>query len=269
MRNPFSQTSSRLLLEIGCLLLLLPLSACSSLPFGGSSSTSTPTSAPTHVAAQPTIPALPTGIPTVLPTSIPANLLLTQNLIVNGNAEAGPGTTDENTIEPIPGWTRHGSIDVIQYASSSGGSYIGLTDPGPSDRGKNYFYGGVDDVANYGDNTTTSITQTINVSLASVLISQGHIQFTLSGWLGGYGGQDDHAQLTVLFVSSSGQKLSTASIGPVLDADRNQQSGLVARSTTGQVPAATTAIQVTLTMTKVSGSDNDGSADDLSLLFHI
>ncbi len=249
MHSPFSQINSRLRLEIGCLLLLLlPLSACSGLSFGTSSPTPTPTSAPIHVAAQPTIPALPTGIPSALPTSIPANLLLTQNLIVNGNAEVGPGAPNENTIEPIPGWTRHGSIDVIQYGTS--GSYISTTDPGPSNRGENYFYGGGDNIANYGDNTTTSLTQTINVSLASVLISQGHIQFTLSGWLGGYSDQGDYAQLTMQFVSSTGQKLSTASIGPVLAADRHQQSGLVLRSATGLVPAATAAIQVTLTMTK-------------------
>ncbi len=162
-----------------------------------------------------------------------------------------------------------GSIDIIQYASSSGGNYMGVTDPGPSNRGENYFFGGGDNVANYGDNTITSLTQTINVSQASALISQGNIQFTLSGWLGGYSDQDDHAQLTVQFVSSTGQKLSTASIGPVLAADRNDQSGLVACSTTGQVPAATASIEVTLTMTKEEGDDNDGSADNLSLLFHL
>lgn len=95
------------------------------------------------------------------------------------------------------------------------------------------------------------------------------MKFTLSGWLDGYSDQDDNAKLTIQFLSATGQALDTASIGPVLSADRKGNTGLVSRTATGSVPAGTTKIKVTLTMTKTDGSDNDGSADNLSLVFQL
>jgi len=253
-----------LLLTLGLLL-----TACAGLPIGGSP---TPTAVPTSKAVIP-VPTsvatyIPTSIATYIPTNVasaPTNPLSSTNLIVNGNAEAGPGTSDESVVEPVPGWTRHGSVDVIQYAATSG-NFVAVTDPGPTDRGKNFFYGGADGLDNFGDNTTTSLTQTINISAASVLITTGSVQYTLSGWLGGFSSQDDNAKLTVQFVGATGQALGTASVGPVLAADRNNNDGLVLRTTTGKVPAGTVAINVVLLFTKVAGGDNDGSADDLSLL---
>lgn len=122
---------------------------------------------------------------------------------------------------------------------------------------------------NNGDNTTTSATQTIDVSAASVLLASGQVKFVLSGWLGGYSDQNDNAVLSVQFVGATGQALGKASIGPVLSDARNGTSGLIQRSTSGIVPAGTTKIEVMLTMTKTDGSDNDGSADDLSLTFSL
>jgi hypothetical protein len=255
-----------LLLTLGLLL-----TACAGLPIGGSTT-------PTAVSASKTVSSIPTSVATYIPTSIatyipttivsaPTNPLSSTNLIVNGNAEAGPGTTDETVVEPVPGWTRHGSVDVIQYAATSG-NYVAVTDPGPTDRGKNFFYGGADGLDNFGDNTTTSLTQTIDISVASVLIATGNVQYTLSGWLGGYSSQDDNAKLTVQFVGATGQALGTASVGPVLAADRNNNDGLILRTTTGKIPVGTTKINVTVLFTKLAGGDNDGSADDLSLLLH-
>ena len=218
------------------LMLLLVLSACSGISVGGSSGVTPPTIAPTAPS-------------------------LNVNLITNGNAEAGPGTDNAATIEPIPGWTRQGAIDVVQYAPSNGG-YIALTDPGPSDRGKNYFSGGL-------NNALSSMTQTVDISAASPLLSQGNIQFTLSAWLGGFLNQDDNAKLTIQFVSANGQVLSTASVGPLLAAERHNLNGLVQSSTTGKVPAGAAKVVVTLTMTREAGGYNDGSADDLSLVFHL
>lgn len=99
--------------------------------------------------------------------------------------------------------------------------------------------------------------------------TQGNIQFTLSAWLGGFLDQDDNAKMTIQFVSANGQVLSTASVGPVLAADRNNVNGLVQRSTTGKVPAGAAKVLVTVTMTREGGGYNDGSADDLSLVFHL
>lgn len=249
------------------LILLFVLSACSGISIGGSSGNATPTTAPTSTASVPTaqatsVPTEKTTIPDVpTPTSIDANSLLNTNLITNGDAEAGPGTNNAALLEPIPGWTRRDAIDVQLYASSSGGS-LALTDPGPSDRGNNYFTGGV-------NSAQSSITQTIDISAASALLSQGNIQFTLSAWLGGWESQDDNARLSIQFVSASGQVLSTASVGPVLAAERHNATGLIQHSTAGKVPGSTVKVLVTLTITREAGGYNDGSADDLSLMFHL
>ena len=251
--------------------MVIVLSACSvGLPGGiGSSATATPapTSAPTTPPVQPTATPTTQPPPATQPTSTNfPQKVFDVNLITNGNAEAGPGTNNEINIEPIPGWTRHGSIDVIQYASTSG-NYLAVSDSGPADRGKNYFYGGGDGIGNYGDNITTSITQSINLAPFAPILAQKPVHFTLSAWLGGYGGQDDNAKLTVQFLAADGHALGSANLGPVLAAERKNQDGLIQHSTTGTVPTGTMTIMVTLTMTKLAGGDNDGSADYLSLMF--
>ncbi len=65
--------------------------------------------------------------------------LFNRNLIVNGDAEAGPAAPDGSTkASPIPGWTTYGSFTVIRYGT------IGIypEEYGPADRGRNYFMGG-------------------------------------------------------------------------------------------------------------------------------
>lgn len=250
----------RIFLLTFCLLLLLALSACAGLPGGGGTGNATPTTGTQSGAtAQPTLPALPT-VPTVNP-----NQPLNANLIANGNAEAGAGSPDDSSLMPMPGWTRQGNFNIMQYQSDAG-NYQGMTSPGPSDRGKNFFYGGFEADT---DNTVTSATQTIDVSAAAPLLSSNQVKFTLSAWLGGYADQDDNATLKIQFLSATGQALGSASLGPVLNTERNGDTGLALHTTSGSVPAGTVKISVTLTMTKTAGSDNDGSADDLSLIFHL
>jgi hypothetical protein len=55
--------------------------------------------------------------------------ILGTNLIVNGNAEAGPAGTGVNDIvTSIPGWTRAGNINVLSYGLTG---LVLLTDPAP------------------------------------------------------------------------------------------------------------------------------------------
>jgi len=245
----------RRVLPVSCLLLLLALAACSGLPIGGGDAT------PTAVAQRPTATPQPT-LPT-LPTVDPGQLL-NRNLIVNGDAEAAAGSPDDTALVAIPDWTRQGNCNVMQYQSDSN-DYQGTTSAGPANRGKNFFYGGAETTT---DNTTTRARQTIDTSAGAALLVTNQVKFTLSGWLGGFAGQNDSAKLTVQFLSVTGQALASASIGPVLDADRKGETCLVERTTDGTVPAGTVKITVTLTMTKTDGSDNDGSADNLALIFH-
>lgn len=252
-------------LALGSIMgFMLLLSACSGVSIGSLSGNATPPATSTDVVSMPTTPPNLPAIPTVTVTN--PNALLNVNLITNGNAEAGPGTTNEETLEPIPGWTRQGDIDVVQYAVNGG--FIGPNEPGPSDRGKNYFWGGGENIQNLGSSAVTSMTQIVDLTQSAALLSQGNVHFTLSAWLGGYANQNDNARLAVQFVSPTGQVLSTATLGPVLAAERNHVNGLLQRTTNGVVPAGTVKINVKLTMTRTDGADNDGSADDLSLVFH-
>jgi hypothetical protein len=181
----------------------------------------------------------------------------TCNLIVNGNAEAAVGSTDGTPV-PTPGWTSAGEATAGQYGAPYG--YPGPTDPGPDDRGNNLFAGGVaDDISTF--------TQTVNLSQFASAIDTNGVSYLLSGWLGGWDGQDDNAALTVTFQSAAGSALRTGTIGPVLSSDRSGVSGLFFRSTSGAVPAGTRTVLVVLTITRTSGTNNDGYADNLSLVF--
>lgn len=180
------------------------------------------------------------------------------NLIVNPGAENGPSDADGDTpVSKIPGWTMHGDIDVVPYGANG---VAGPNDPGPADRGKNLFTGGP-------DTPNTSASQVIDVSSSSSDIKSGGVSYTLSGYLGGFSSQEDNAVLVVQFEDSAGKVLATAQIGPVSAADRQNNTGLLQRKTSGKVPPGTVKLVVTLRMTRTAGAYNDGYADDLSLIF--
>jgi hypothetical protein len=176
------------------------------------------------------------------------------NLIVNGDAESGTGSTDATPVT-TPGWTSAGEATALEYGS---GGYPALTDPGPTDRGVNLFIGGYMDAM-------SSLTQTIDLSADAAQIDASAVTYALSGWLGGYAGQEDYATLTVTFQDGTGTALGTGTIGPVTAEDRSDVTGLLARSTTGSVPAGTRSALVVLAMVREEGTANDGYADDLSL----
>src|SRR5689334_13012378 len=58
------------------------------------------------------------------------------NLVVNGDAEVGPGSPTGDVVASIPGWTTSGNFTAVQYGSTD---YLTTTDPGPADRGNNFF----------------------------------------------------------------------------------------------------------------------------------
>lgn len=176
------------------------------------------------------------------------------NLIVNGDGESGVGSTDGSAVA-VPGWTVTGSATAIQYGASGG--YPVSTDPGPTSRGLNFFGGGYDN--------PSVLTQTISLATYSTAIDSGKVAFALQAYLGGYAGQDDNATLAVSFLSTAGTSLGTASVGPVLAADRSGATGMLLRNTTGKVPAGARSAVVTLTFARAEGSANDGYADSLSL----
>jgi hypothetical protein len=84
--------------------------------------------------------------------------LLNKNLIVNGDAEMGQGSPDGSSLVSIPGWSRIEQSNVLQYSDSEQVDRISLHDPGPANRGKNYFSGGS------SDSTLDILEQIIDVS---------------------------------------------------------------------------------------------------------
>lgn len=186
-----------------------------------------------------------------------ASSILGQNLIVNGDAEAGPGSTNGSSVGNIPNFNVLGNFTVVQY--DIGGGFPMTSDPGPLARGLNFFAGGQ-------DNASSSATQLIDVSSGATVIDSRGTTFALSAFLGGFSSQGDHATLMATFLDASSSILGSASLGPVSNSERNNQTGLLQRDTTGTVPVGTRSILVGLEMTRLAGSYNDGYADNLSLV---
>ena len=182
---------------------------------------------------------------------------LGSNLIVNGNAEADIGSNDGGQIAAVTGFASTGQFTVVQYGASGG--FPQPADPGPTDRGNNFFAGGPTSALSTGS-------QILQVGDASTAIDSGTVGYDLSAWLGGFSTQDDNAVLTLAFLDNDAAQLGTASLGPVTEPDRGGNTGLLFRDLMGLVPAGTRSIDVTLTLTRDEGSYDDGYADNLSLV---
>jgi len=179
------------------------------------------------------------------------------NLIVNGDAESGPGSPNDSQVIAAPGWNSNSNFTVVNYGGSGG--LPAPSDPGPQDRGTNLFAGGP-------DNPSSAATQLIDVSPLGCSIDGGVVNFELSAYLGGFASQEDYAVLTATFRGTSGNVLSSATIGPVRSVDRGSATGLGFVQTSGSLPSGTRQIAVELMMTRDSGAYNDGYADNLSLV---
>jgi hypothetical protein len=176
------------------------------------------------------------------------------NLIVNGDAEAGAGGTGGEPVG-VPGWGITSNFTAVQW--SAGGGFPLVTDPGPVNRGLNFFAGGI-------STPFSSASQIIDLSGNNAAINAGALKFDLSGWLGGFSSQGDNATLTATFYDTNSLALSSTVLGPVSTADRASLTGLLLRETQGLVPVGTTSVEIMLGMTRLAGSFNDGYADNLS-----
>lgn len=176
------------------------------------------------------------------------------NLIINGDAEAGAGSSNGGPVA-VPGWITSSNFTSVQYGASGG--FPSLADAGPASRGKNFFAGG-------DSNGFSSATQSISLASLSAGINTGHAQFDLSGWLGGYESQNDHAVLTVTFRDASSNVLASTSLSSVLASDRGNHTALLQRDAQGYIPVGALSADISLNMTRTSGSYNDGYADNLS-----
>jgi hypothetical protein len=186
---------------------------------------------------------------------------------VNGDAEANgqdAATSAQATSQP-KNWSQAGdySATVIRYGATGG--FADQNSPGPSNRGNNFFIGGP-------QRTYAGATQTIDLSNwgadAFALIDASQVTFQFQGWLGGYAGQDDYAELTAVFQNAGLQSpaLGKATLTGPNNAVRQGQTGLVFTSTTGVLSAGTRKIVVYMDFYRAAGSGtyDDGMADNLS-----
>ncbi len=187
-------------------------------------------------------------------------IVLGTNAIVNGDAEAGAGSSDGSVVASIPGWsTLNGNFTVVQYGATGG--FPGFGDPGPAARGSNFFAGGPGTGLGSGD-------QMLDVSNVASQIDASQIDFVISGFFGGWGSQDDHSQIVLYFRDGSNTILNPSGFaltGP-LAVDRINQTGLFFEQKNGTIPVGTRTVEFVLNMYYSTGSYNDGYADNLSFI---
>ncbi|MFI9615819.1 phosphoesterase [Streptomyces sp. NPDC052023] len=181
------------------------------------------------------------------------------NLVVNGDAESGPGGSAEPVAE-VAGWeVREGAPALIPYTLAGG--YPGPDDPGPADRGSRFFSG--------GNSARTALVQDIALPAhgraGHRAVDAGRVRYTLAAWLGGYAAQEDGARLSVEFRDALGTPVALSVLGPVTAAERLSRTALVERTATATVPPGARSARVLLVFTRTGGTSNDGYADAVSL----
>ncbi|MGW7054148.1 alkaline phosphatase family protein [Streptomyces sp. NPDC054887] len=190
---------------------------------------------------------------------------MSQNLIVNGDAECANGSTSGWDAVTLPGWELSGGPTAMRYGIEGG--YVGPGDPGPAERGTQLFSGGIAGASNFA--------QTVDVSSAASQIDGAGVTYNLSGWLGGYTTYVGTAAVDISFLNGSGTAIGTsAKIGPVTPADRGSVTKLLQRTSTGSVPAGARKIRVKVDMpasqpVAAHKRWNMGSADNLSLTLSV
>lgn len=178
------------------------------------------------------------------------------SVVQNGGGEAVPvrGCT---VPASIPGWTSDGRVGICSY--NAGGGYPGPADPGPPNRGENFFFG--------GGSAASSMNQMISLASNAAQIDAGTLPYTLSAYLGGYAGDQDAAKVTLQFLNQGGAAVGSAvTLGPVTPADRASVTGLFLRTAANNVPAGARSARVTVDFTRGNGDSNDGYADEISLV---
>ncbi|WP_149184361.1 phosphoesterase [Streptomyces sp. TRM49041] len=179
------------------------------------------------------------------------------NLVVNGDAESGPGGTPE-PVGAVTGWqVVQGAPALVAY--SYGGGYPTARDPGPARRGSRFFSG--------GNSPRTALLQDIALPAAGhAAIDAGQVRYTLEAWLGGYAAQEDGARLSVEFRDRRGTPVALSVLGPVTSRERHGRTGLVERTAEAAVPPGARSARLLLVLTRTgAGTSNDGYADGISL----
>jgi hypothetical protein len=180
------------------------------------------------------------------------------NLIINGDAEAANLSDPENVVDRYFGWnsvTYFPRPTVLQYDIDG---YLTSTDPGPVNRGNNFFAG----AGGQSSSRPTYISQNIDLFADISEIDTGNISYDLSGWLGGNPTLGGLAQLVTSFFNADGGFLGSDSIQ--VNPSNLAQIGLLDQNASGSIPIGARSINVELYLI---ASDSDYVyADNLSLV---
>jgi hypothetical protein len=188
--------------------------------------------------------------------------MLGENLILNPGAELGPPAGNVNGNFTIPFWNQLvGNATVLSYGDPSG---VGPTpfDPGPADRGMNLFGGGP--VSGVEPTPFSVLGQEIDVSDLAGVIDTGAVDFDLEAFLGGFKDSPDKVSLFAFFLNATLATLGFAAVGPVTRDDRGNMTGLFFREQTGDLPAGTRFVSVSLEF-----DPHFAFADNLSLILSL
>ena len=176
------------------------------------------------------------------------------NLICNGDAEATSGVGNYATNRGIAWWFDISSTSLGTYGGNPSFPLIGS--PGPEYRGLNFFLGGA---------TNGFITQRVNISDVGGDIDNPGVSYSLAGWFGGAGSDEDYASVTAKFLDGAGTALGSNTVGAVSANDRGGVTGSVERYAMGSLPIGTRFVEFSLTNRVVTGN-NDSSADNLAFV---
>ncbi|MDB5069113.1 MAG: phosphoesterase [Candidatus Eremiobacteraeota bacterium] len=183
------------------------------------------------------------------------------NLVRNGGAEDDAGISDPNGTTHPAWWTAVGTTPfALVFLYGAAGGYPTAATPGSPRRGKNFFYAGNVQRAQAAQDVMLP-------DAAATDIDRGRATYTLSAWLGGYGGQHDNATVTLVFLSAAGGVIgSPETVGPVTAAERKNVTAFLRRAAPARVPAGARTARIVMTMLRTDGSSNDGYVDDVSLV---
>ena len=113
--------------------------------------------------------------------------------------------------------------------------------------------------------------QIINLTnyVSQILIDNQTVNFNLSAWLGGITNQDDNVVITLTFLDQSNQMVGNSiSIGPVLAVDRGNHTSLIPLGANGFVPIGARSVTLLVTITRISGLQNNGDVDNIVLYLY-
>jgi hypothetical protein len=185
----------------------------------------------------------------------------TGNLLHNPGAEDSPPAASDADVAAPTGWQNSPGFTVMAYGRPN---FPSTAVSGAIGGGANFFAGGPTGAPTSGGY------QFIDLSGSAAEIDAGHVRASLSAYLGGAGNQNDSATVTASFNSDPGgdgnDLGSTLTVGPVTAADRNNQTTLLRRDASVNVPAGARSVGVSISPTRVDGTYNDGYADNVSFV---